>query len=194
MYPVLVTALTRLAGTARWGKFVTALSSAAGVTLKSLNEVKSWAASNKGAAALIASSLVEAGISIAEFFRDSDGKPMPDAMSAAVKMSEFAKVSPKTVMMLMEALSHDGDVIKLDLEGEAETNEQIARVTLAYVKDNILNSNSGDLVAQMLELHSALQLFAALSHNDVSRLMRDEISPVGSYVPRVMRPFLLAGA
>lgn len=195
MYPALVNALTRLAQTARWSGFTAALSRMVGVSFQSLKQVLEWAKNNKGAAALIASAIVEAGMSVAEFLRGEDGKPQPGSQELAKELSKYAKIGPDTVKLLNDVLSADGDRLKLSLNSKAESDEMVARCAVAYIRDNVLMSGpSGpDVALRMLELHAAMQLFANMSRSDVESLLNNRISPVPAYDRQAMRPYLLAG-
>lgn len=190
MYPAIANGVVRLAASSRWGAFSAALSKASGVVLRSADDVIKWAKNNKGAAALIASSLIEAGVSIADFFKGDDPK-QPDVKSAAAELSKYAGASPALIKSLVSLLSGDGDKFRLQLNTDSEVDERLARVTLAYVRSVMLmNSNSTE---EVLELHAALQLFTQLSRDDVATLMRDRITPVPNYSVADMRALLLAG-
>jgi len=195
MYPALVNALTRLAQTARWSGFTAALSRVAGTSFQSLKQVLEWAKNNKGAAALIASAIVEAGMSVADFVRGDDGKPQAGSQELAKELSKYAKVGPDVIKMLNDVLGADGDRLKLSLNSSAETGEMVARCAVAYIRDNVLMSGpSGpDVTLRMLELHSAMQLFANLARADLESLLNNRISPVPAYDRQAMRPYLLAG-
>lgn len=193
MYPALISGLTRLAATTRWTRFVAVLNNAAGTSMKTLGEVLTWARSNKGAAALIASCLVEAGISIADFVRNPGAKP--DAASAELgrELSKYVKAGPAVGKLIAEILGGDGDKLSLDLSGADEQKEMVARAAVSFIRDRLLIVGSGEgAVASMLELHSALQLFTNMKRNDVEALLRNRLAPLPQYNAATMRPYLLA--
>lgn len=189
MYPAIANGVVRLAASSRWGAFTASLSKASGVVLRSAEDVITWAKSNKGAAALIAASLLDAGVSIADFFKGEEKGSAVKA--AAAEMSKFAGADPALVKSLLDLLGNDGDNFKLKLSSNEELDKKLARVTLAYIKSNLLfNTSSADVV---LELHAALQLFTQLSRDNVADLMNDRITPVPDYSSSTMRGVLLAG-
>lgn len=161
--------------------------------MKTLGEVLTWARSNKGAVALIASCLVEAGISIADFIRNPSSKPDEASAELGREMSKYVKAGPAVGKLVAEILASDGDKLALNLGGDDEQKERVARAAVAFIRDRLLIVGAGENgVASMLELHSALQLFTNMKRANVEALLRDKLAPLPQYNPAAMRPYLLA--
>lgn len=188
IFQLLARGITALASTARWGAFTAVLSRYAGRALVSAKDVITWMGNNKGATALIATSLGEVGVSIADFFKDEPKTPELEA--AARELSDFRR-NPELTKKLVGILSADGDSLKVDSQAEGALASQLARVTLAYMRQNLLYPSAS--VDEVLELHAALQLFSAMSRETVAEMLRDRITPIVCYDASAMRGVLLAG-
>lgn len=189
MYGAVVRAVSALASTPRWPAFMAALSRYAGVAFKSVGDVINWAKNNKAATLMIGSSLSEVGMSVADFFKGEE--KTEEVKLAAQEMTEYRKASPALIKHLVGILNNDGDKLAVDNNSDAAVDTKLARVTLAFVKSKLLYSAA--TVDEVLEMHAALQLFAAMSRDSVAELMRDQVTRVPSYDPRYMREVLLAG-
>lgn len=161
--------------------------------MKSLGEVIAWARTNKGAFALIATSLIEAGVSIADFVRAPGSKADPEATELGKEMSKYVKAGPAVSKMVAEILASDGDRLRLELSGDGEQKEMVARAAVSFIRDRLLIVGAGEgAIASMLELHSALQLFTQMKRGDVESLLRNQLAPLPQYNAAAMRPYLLA--
>lgn len=185
----LVGPLTRLAATARWSTFVAILSKYAKVSMTSLKDVVTWAGNNKGAAMLISTSLVEAGVSIVDFFKGENGKLADEDKSIVTHMSQ-AISNPAMTAFIADMLDNDGDKFVAPVASKDRFKEQVARSTLAWARNFFSQGNTNGL-EDVLAAHASLQLFAAMPHAYVVELMSDATAPIPRYT-KEMRTMLSA--